>query len=103
MNYPGSYSNMDEFASATCPDPLWAFGNYQYDPYLSVPQSTYPGPVSDPAYHSTAGTFVPDFHAVDEAAFSLTPTAEMGSFALPIQGDFSSQVRNQMCLNVDMD
>jgi hypothetical protein len=102
MNYPTSYPNTDEVASATWTDPLWALG-YQYDPNFPVPQSTYPGAISAPGYLSTPGSYVPNFNAVDEAAFSTTPTAEMGEFALPIQADFTNQVSSKMCWNVNMD
>jgi hypothetical protein len=93
MNYPVSYSNMDDAAvaaSMTLPDP-WAMGdNYLYYPSLSVPQSTYPDPVSGLGY-PTAGPYVPDFSAAGNAAFSLAPTTEMGAFAnLPIQADFTN-------------
>jgi hypothetical protein len=95
MNYSGSYSNTDDFASATWPNP-WAMGDYAHYPNLSVPQSTYPDPVSAPGYPSTAGpNHVPDFNAADDAALSLAPTAEMGAFALPIQADYTNQVSSQ--------
>ena len=89
MNYSVSYSNMDEAASMTLPDP-WAMGDYLYDPSLLVPQNTYPDPVSAPGYPPTAGLYVPDFNP-DDAAFSLAPTTEMGAFAnLPLQADFTN-------------
>ena len=86
MNYYGSYSNKDDVASATWPD-HWAMGDYLY-PNISVPQSTYPDPVLG-GYPSTAGSYIPNFNAADDAAFSLAPTTEMEEFAnLPIQADF---------------
>jgi len=98
MNYSGSYSNMDDTAFMTLPDP-WAVGDdYLSYPSLSVPQSTYPDTVSGPGY-PTDGQYVPDLSAADDAAFSLPPTTEMGAFAnLPLQADFSNftyQVSNQ--------
>ena len=85
---------MDGIATTTCPNP-WAMGDYLYEPYLSVPQSTYPDPVPAPGYPSPAGSFVPEFNAADDAAFSLAPTSEMESFALPVQADFENQVSSQ--------
>jgi hypothetical protein len=100
MNYT-TYPNTDEVASATWADPLWALG-YQDDPSLPVPQSTYPDVISA-GYLSTAGSYVPNFNAVDEAAFSTTPTTEMGEIALPIQADFTNQVSSKMFWNANMD
>jgi hypothetical protein len=54
MNY-SQYSNKDDAASATWPDPLWATGNQSY---TSVPQSTHPDLISTSGYLSTAGPCV---------------------------------------------
>ena len=70
-------------------------GDYLYDPYLSEPQSTYPGPVSVPGYPSAAGSYVPDFNPANDAAFSLALSTEMGAFALPVQADLINQVSCQ--------
>ena len=95
MNYSeSSYSNNDDIASTTGPNP-WAMGNYLYSPYLLVPQSTYPDPVFAPGYPSPTGSYVPNFNAANDAAYSLAPTSEMGAFALPIQADFINQVGSQ--------
>jgi hypothetical protein len=54
--------------------------------YPAVPQNTY----------LDAGSSIPDFPAAGNAAFPLTPTTEMGTFAnLPIQVDFTNQASNQ--------
>jgi hypothetical protein len=96
MNNSESYSNKDDLASATWPNPLWAMGDYPYHPYPSVPQSTHLDLVSDPGYPSTAGTYVPDFNVANDAAFSLAPATEMGAFAdLLTQLDSINQVSNQ--------
>ena len=93
MNNSDSYSNKDDVASATWSNPLWASGGY---PYPSVPQNTHPGLVSAPGYPSTAGSYVPDFNATDDAAFSLAPTTELGAFVNPrTQADFTNQVSSQ--------
>jgi hypothetical protein len=96
MNSSESYSNKDDLALATPPDPVWAIGDYPYHPYPSVPQSTHLDLVSDPGYPSTTGSYVPDFNAAGDAAFSLTPTTKMEAFVnLPTQLDFTNQVSNQ--------
>lgn len=96
MNNPDSYSNKDNIASATWSDPLWAMGDYLY-PYLSVPQSTHPDPVSAPEYPSTARSYVPDFNAANDAAFSLAPTIEMGAFSnLPTQVNSTNPVSDKV-------
>ena len=60
MNSFESFSNLikDDLTSATWPYP---------NPYTSVPQSTYPEWVSD-GYPTTAGSYIPNFNAVDDAA-----------------------------------
>ena len=60
MNNSESFSNLikDDLTSATWPYPY---------PYTSVPQSTYPDWVPD-GYPSTAGSYVPDSNAADDAA-----------------------------------
>jgi hypothetical protein len=83
MNNSDFYSNKCDVASATWPDPL-------------VPQGTHLDLVSDPGYPSTTGSYVPDFNAAGDAAFSLAPTTEMGAFAnLSTQFDITNQVSNQ--------
>ena len=95
MNNSVSLSNDDEVASATWPDPLGAMGDYPYYSYIPVPQDAYPG-VSAP---STAGSYIPDFDAADDAAFSLAPTTEMGAFGnLPTQVDFTSHQVSSQCV-----
>ena len=91
MNYPVSYSNMDnaQTSSMTLPDP-WAIGDDYLYPNFPVPQGTYPDTISG---YPTAGAYVPDLSAADDAAFSLAPTTEMGAFAnLPPQADFTNFV-----------
>jgi len=91
MNYSVFYSDEDDVAS---PDLLWPMGDYTY-PYFPVPQDTLPGPITDPG-PSTAGSYVPDFNAADDAAFSQPPTTEMGEFAdLPTQEDFTNEVSSR--------
>ena len=93
INNSDSYSNTDYVAPATWPIPLWAMGDYPYYLHSSVPQSTYPGLVSAPGHPSTAGSYIPDFKATDDVAFSLPPTTEMGAFAnLPTQVDSTNPV-----------
>jgi len=92
MNNSDSYSNKDDVASATWPDPLSAMGDYPNYPYLSVPQSTHP----DLLYPSTTWPYAPDFNAADDAAFSLAPTTDMGGFtSLLAQLDSTAQVSSQ--------
>ena len=94
MSNSESYSNKDDVSSATWPIPLCATGDYPYA-YLSVPQSTHPDLVSAPG-SSTATSYVPDFNAAYDAAFSLIPTTEMGTLANMVsQSDFTNLVSNQ--------
>ena len=92
MNYyskSSQASNTDDVAFATWPNP-GAMGDNLYYPNLLVPQSTYP----DPGYHSRS--YVPDFNAADDAAFSPAPSTELGAFTdLPMQADFTNQVSSQ--------
>ena len=92
MNYPVSYSNMDDAraSSMTLPDP-WAIGDDYLNPNFPVPQRTYPDTISG---YPTAGAYVPDLSAADDAAISMAPTTEMGAFAkLPPQADFTNFVK----------
>ena len=94
MNNSESYSNTDDFASATWPGPFWATEDYPCYPYPSVTQSTHEDFVSDPAYPSNAAYVpVPDFNAAGEAAFLHAPTAEIEN--PPTQLDCANGVSNQ--------
>ena len=89
-----TYSNVDDASSMTLPD-HWAMGDDFIYPNTLVPQSTYPDPVSGSGYPS-AGAYVPDLSAADDAAFSPAHTTEMGAFAnLPLQADISN-ITNQV-------
>ena len=92
MNNFDFFSNEDGIASTTWPNPC-ATEDYLYEPYLSVPQSTYPDPIPAQGY-PFAGSFA-DFNVPNDAALSLAPTSEMESFALPVQADFANQVSSQ--------
>jgi hypothetical protein len=95
MNTFEFYSNADDVqdgvASAPWPDSPWAMG------YTSVPQSTHPDLISIPGHLSNVGPYIPDLNATNYAAFTLTPTTEMGMFTnLPTtQVDYTYQVSNQ--------
>ena len=88
MNYSVFYSDEDDVAS---PDLLCPMGDYTYS-YLPVPQHTLPEAVTARG-PPTAGSYVPDFNAADDATNSLALTTEMGAFAdLPTQADSTNEV-----------
>ncbi len=82
MNNSESHPNTDNVASGSLPwpDSFSATGDY---PYVSAPQSTHPDLVSAPGYFPTSGSYIPDFNAAHDAAFTPTPTIEMGAFPNP--------------------
>ena len=88
-----SYSNNDDVASASWPDPLWTMGDY---PDVPVLQDTQLDLISTEGYPSTASPYIPDFNTADDPAFTLAPTTELGAFTNPqTQVDHTYQVSIQ--------